>query len=187
MIKKNLFVCLLLFAVAALSFAQIYRCEAEGKNGPLIIALHFVDYGNYQYLLYTEELSIFLDEENIAQLKTILEKFGTWEIVAREGQVALTKTIDSITFTSYYYARSFVREPVNFYFIFTGGPIESVRPSDVQETNYTLFVDTSLDKMVPFRLSPNQVQEFLDALGPERLAEARETYEQRKALELMFE
>jgi len=184
---KNLLVCLLLCTVATLSFGQIYRCETEGKNGPLIVALHFVDYGNYQYLLYTEELSVFLDEENIAQLKTVLEKFGTWETVAQGGQVSLTKTIDSITFTSYYYSRSFVREPAVFYFIFTGGPVESNPASGVVETHYTLFIDTNLDKMAPFRFSSNQVLEFLEALGPEKLAEAREAYEQRKALEQMFE
>jgi len=185
--KKVFLLCLLLFAAASFSFGQIYRCEAEGKNGPMIVALHFVDYGNYQYLLYTEELSVFLDEENIAQLMMTLEKFGSWETVAQDGQVSLTKTIDSITFTSYYYNRSFIREPAIFYFIFIGGPVEGSAASGVQETRYTLFVDTNLDKLVPFRLSSNQVREFLDALSPEKLAEAREAYAQRKALEQMFE
>jgi len=183
--KKPFLLCFLLAVIVSFSFGQIYRCEADGKNGPMIVALHFVDYGNYQYLLYTEELSVFLDEENIAQLRDTLEKFGNWETMAQNEQILLTKTIDSITFTSYYYNRSFFREQAIFYFIFTGGPVEST--SDVQETLYTLFVDTSLDKLVPFRLSSNQVREFLEALSPEKLAEAREAYERRKALEQMFE
>jgi hypothetical protein len=164
---------------APLSFGQIYRCEAEGKSGNMIVSLHFLDYANYSYMLYTENVSIFLDKDNLDQLKAVLEKFKEWEVLAREGQMTITKTIDSIAFTSFYSNRSFFREPAFFYFIFTGTILETT-------STYTLFIDTSVDKIAPFRLSSKQVQELLDVLAPEKLAEAREAYEQQRALEELF-
>lgn len=182
--KQFIFLSVLLCIVIPFSFGQIYRCEAEGKAGPMIIALHFVDYGNYRYVLYTEESVVFMDEDNLTQLREILEKYTAWKALAQDGRVAVTKTIDFITFTSYYQNRALFREPAMFYFVFTGGPID---PSAANpETRYTLFVDTNLEKIKPFRLSSEQVQEFLNALLPEKLAESHEAYMERKALEALF-
>jgi hypothetical protein len=181
--KKLLVMCLLLYAAVPFSFGQIYRCEADGKAGPMIIALHFVDYGNYQYILYTEESVVFMDEDNLTQLREILEKYNAWKKLAADGRVTVTKTIDFITFTSYYQNRVFVKDPAVFYFVFTGGVVE---PASAGETRYTLFVDTNLEKIKPFRLSSEQVQDFLAALLPEKLAEARDAYMERKALEELF-
>jgi hypothetical protein len=181
--KRFFLQCLLLSIVTSFSFGQIYRCEVDGKAGPMIIALHFVDYGNYQYVLYTEEAVIFMEEDNLTQIRDILEKYTAWKTLAQNGRVTVTKTIDFITFTGYYQNRALVREPAVFYFVFTGGPVDS---SAAAETRYALFVDTNLEKIKPFRLSSEQVQEFLAALLPEKLAEARETYLERRALEELF-
>jgi hypothetical protein len=43
-----------------------------------------------------------------------------------------------------------------------------------------------VDKIAPFRLSSKQVQELLDALAPDKLAEARKAYEEQRALEDLF-
>jgi hypothetical protein len=53
--------------------------------------------------------------------------------------------------------------------------------------NCSLFIDTSLDRIVPFHLSSETVQDILDALSPEKIAEARAAYERQKALEDMFQ
>jgi hypothetical protein len=169
---------------APLSFGQIFRCDAEGKSGRTIVSLHFLDYANYRYLLYTEDVSIFLDEANLVQLKAVLEKFKTWEILAREEQMTLTKTIDSITFTSFYHTRTFFKEPAIFYFIFTGSRLDTNGAAPLAQ--YVLYIDTTLDKISPFRLSSSIVQELLEAISPEKLSEAREAYEQQRVLEELF-
>jgi hypothetical protein len=181
--KKKIFLLGLLFFISAsFSFGQIYRCEAEGKTGPMIISLHFVDYGNYQYVFYTEEAVIFMNEENITQLRDILEKYMAWKALAQDAKVTVTKTIDVITFDSYYQNRALVRDPAVFYFVFTGGPIDPA----AAETRYTLFVDTNLEKIKPFRLSSEQAQDFLSALLPEKLAESHDAYLERRAMEELF-
>jgi hypothetical protein len=169
---------------APLSFGQIFRCEAEGKSGRTVVALHFLDFANYRYLFYTEDVGIFLDEANLAQLKAVLEKFKTWETLATEGQMTLTKTIDTITFTGFYHSRTFYKEPAVFYFIFTGSFLETTGAAPLAQ--YVLYVDTTLDKITPFRLSSSMVQDMLDAISPEKLTEARDAYEQQKALEDLF-
>lgn len=184
MLKRILPLCFCVWVTAAPSFGQIFRCEAQVKNGSAVVSLHFLDYADYRYLLYTEEVSIFLDEANLAQLKAALEKFKTWEVLATEGQMTLTKTIDSITFTSFYHTRTFFEKPAVFYFIFTGSQLET--NSAVPLAQYALYIDTTLDKIAPFRLSSGMVQELLDALSPEKLAEAREAHERQKALEELF-
>jgi len=183
-LKKILLLCFCILIAAPLSFGQIFRCEAEVKNGTTVIALHFLDFANYRYLLYTEDVSVFLDEANLAQLKTVLEKFKTWEALASDGQMALTKTIDTITFTGYYQSRTFFKTPAVFYFIFTGSLLEISGAAPLAQ--YSLYVDTTLDKITPFRLSSTLVQELLDALSPEKILEAREAYEQQRALEELF-
>lgn len=167
----------------ALSFGQIYRCEGEGKSGPVTVSLHFVEYADYRYLLLIDGVSVFLDEENITRLQAVLEKFSTWESIAAEGQVTLTKTIDSITFASFHYSHTFFKEPVVFYFVFTG----STETAELDNpTRYFLFVDTTLDRILPFRLSSQTAAEFLEALSPEKLAASWESYRQQKALEALF-
>jgi len=183
-LKKFLSLCFCVLIAAPLSYGQIFRCEAEGKSGTTIVSLHFLDYANYRYLLYTEDVSIFLDEANLAQLKAVLEKFKTWEALAIEGKMALTKTIDTVTFTSYYHSRTFFKTPAVFYFIFTGSLLEI--PGAAPLAQYDLYIDTTLDKITPFRLSSTMVQEFLDAISPEKITEAREAYEQQRALEELF-
>jgi len=183
-LKKILPLCFCFLIAAPLSFGQIFRCEAEVKNGTTVVALHFLDFANYRYLLYLEDVSIFLDEANLSQLKAVLEKFKTWEALATDGQMALTKTIDTITFTGYYLSRTFIKTPAVFYFIFTGSLLD--RPGDTPLAQYSLYIDTTLDKITPFRLSSSLVQEFLDAISPEKITEAREAYEQQRALEELF-
>jgi hypothetical protein len=183
-LKKILPLCVYVLIAAPLSFGQIFRCDAEQKSGHTVIALHFLDYANYRYLLYTEDVNVFLDEANLAQLKAVLEKFKTWETLAQEEQMTLTKTIDSITFTSYYHSRTFFKEPAVFYFIFTGSQLDTNGAAPIAQ--YTLYIDTTLDKIAPFRLSSSMVQELLDAISPEKLTEAREAYEQQRALEELF-
>jgi hypothetical protein len=199
-LQKIFTVCLL--AVTPVSFAQIYRGEAEAGNEAIVISIHFVEYGDYRYLFHINGVSIFLDEDNIAQLKAALEKFGAWEAIATEGQISLTRTIDSITFTSFHFNRIFFRETLIFYFVFTGGPAVLPGPprqavaddaegnsdasGDPPPARYTLFVDTTLEAIPPFRLSSKGVQELLDALSPEKLADAQEIYERQRALEELF-
>jgi hypothetical protein len=188
--KKALLVSLLVL-VTVLSFGQIYRGEGNGKNGSFPISLHFVDYINYRYLLYIENVSIFLDEENIVQLRAVLEKFISWETVAATEQLSLTKTIDSIRFGEFHYNHTFFKEPLTFYFVFTG-PLRSagtVVQSDTEipeQFVYTLFIDTTFDTIGSFRLSRETVEQFLEALSLEHLEETLEAYEQQKALEELF-
>ena len=173
---------------ASFSFGQIYRGEGEGKGGPAAVSLHFVDYADYRYLLLVDGVSVFMEETALDRLKAILEKFRAWEAVAAGSRTALTKTIDSITFNSFHYSHAFFREPLVFYFVFTGGPIAAAPPNSAEETpaKYTLFVDTTLDRIAPFRLSSEAAAELLEALSPEKLAEAREAWERQKALEESF-
>jgi len=191
--KKGLLFCFAAFCIVSGSFAQIYRGEAEGKEGPAAFSIHFIEYPGCRYFFFINGISVFMDDDNVARLKAVLEKYGAWETLAA-GEISLTKTIDSVTFASFYYNHTFFNEPLVFYFVFTGGPSE--RPGggavsggasgETPAIRYTLFVDTSLAAISPFRLSSKTVQELLDALSPENLAEARNAYERQRALEEMF-
>ncbi|MDR2211818.1 MAG: hypothetical protein LBO65_10215 [Spirochaetaceae bacterium] len=194
--KRNLLAGILAFLVSTLSFGQIFRCTGEVQNGTAPISLHFTDYLQFKYLLLVEGVSIFLEETQIDQLRSILEKFKTWEALAREGQISLTKTIDSLKFSGFHYNHTFFKEPLTFYFVFTGGP-SGVRPGkppvpegtetgEAPQTRYDLYVDTTLEALSPFRLGGEAVEKFLEALSPEHLAESLEAYEQQKALENLF-
>jgi hypothetical protein len=186
--KKALFIVPLLF-VSVLSFGQIYRGQGDGKNGTVAMSLHFVEYVDYRYLLFVDGISIFLNEENIDQLKAVMEKFTAWETTALNEQISLTKTIDSIRFEEFHYNHTFFKEPLVFYFVFTGGPLpgEAIRSDlEVPQFVYTLFIDTSFDALGSFRLSHDAIVEFLEALSLEHLEEALETYERQKALEELF-
>jgi len=178
--KKLTLFCFFLACTVSLSFGQIYRGDAETKNGTIDFSFNFVEHTEYRYLLYIDGVSIFMDEDNIAGFKAILEKFIEWEEIAGTERINLTKTIDSITFSLFYFSRTFFKEPLKFYFVFTGGP------DDTKPARYTLFIDTTLDKIVPFRLSSKTVRELQLALSPEKLKEALESYEQQRALEDMF-
>ncbi|MDR2313618.1 MAG: hypothetical protein LBE02_03715 [Spirochaetaceae bacterium] len=192
--KKKLLAGVLAFFVSTLSFGQIFRCTGELKNGVTPVSLHFVEYLQFRYLLLVGEVSIFLEEPHIDQLRMILEKFETWEALAREGQISLTKTIDSVKFSEFHYNHTFFKEPLTFYFIFTGGPADPDRADPaaadgvktVPRAKYNLYVDTTLDAAAPFRLSRETVREVLQALSPEHLAESRAVYEQQRALENLF-
>ncbi|MDR2470696.1 MAG: hypothetical protein LBD09_01125 [Treponema sp.] len=181
--KKPLLAAVFLLA-ASLSFGQIYRGEGEGKGGPVAFSLHFVEYAGYRYLLLIDGVSVFMEEAALGRLEAILEKFRAWEAIAAESRAALTKTIDSITFDSFHYSHAFFREPLVFYFVFTGGPLAAA--AEETPVGYTLFIDTTLDRIAPFRLSSEAAAELLEALSPEHLAEAREAWEQQKALEDLF-
>ncbi|MCL1815751.1 MAG: hypothetical protein FWG27_08050 [Treponema sp.] len=189
-VKKIFLLCFLL--LCTLSFAQIYRGEGEGKNGTIPVSLHFVEYDGSQYLFYINGVSIFMNEDHIIHLKMMLEKYSDWETLAAGEQILLTKTLDSIDFAVFHFNNTFFREPLTLYFVFTGGPAE--RPTELAggmsgETpaaRYMLFVDSSLEIIASFRLSSATVQELLDALSPEKLADARDAYERQKALEEMF-
>ena len=202
--KKIPLLCFFLLCTASLSFSQIYRGEAETKTGAVSFSLHYVDYTGYRSLLHIDGVSIFLDEDNIIQLETILEKFISWEEMAEAEQINLTKTIDSITFTSFNYSHTFFKEPLIFYFVFTGGSLQS--PEDFAEaagnhgdpentdtsgetppTRYTLYIDTTLDRIAPFRLTSKTIKEMHLALSPEKLTESWDAYERQRALEEMFQ
>ena len=188
-VKKIMAFCFLACTAVSVSFAQIYTGEAATKNGTESFALHYIEYAQYRFLLYIDGVSVFLDEENIARLETILEKFVEWEEIANAEQITLTKTIDSITFTSFHFSHTFFREPVVFYFVFTGGPVEQpddFLESEIPPTRYTIYIDTTLERIVPFRLSSNTIREMQEALTPEKLSEAWDAYENQKALEEMF-
>jgi hypothetical protein len=187
--RKTLLVFLLVL-VPVLSFGQIYRGKGEGKNGSFPILLHFVDYSKYRYLFSIEGVSIFLDEENIVQLRAVLEKFMAWETMAATERISLTKTIGSIRFGEFHYNHTFFREPLSFYFVFTGPPgLAGAVQGDAETPEqfvYTLFIDTSFDPIGSFRLSRETVEEFLEALSLEHLEETLEAYERQKALEELF-
>ena len=187
--KKVLLLCFLVFTTAFLSFAQIYKDEGTTRNGTVNFSLHYVEYADYRYLLYIDDVSVFIKEDQIAHLEAILDKFVEWEEMAATGQISLTKTIDSVTFTSFHFNHTFFRQPVIFYFVFTGGPIEpsgDTTDTEIPPTRYTLFIDTTLEKIIPFRLSSKTIREMQAALAPEQLSEAWEIYENQKALEEMF-
>ena len=199
--KKNLALCFLLVYTISLSFAQIFRGEGETKNGTSVFSIHFVEYTGYKYLFHIDGVSIFLDEDNMVKLETVLEKFTEWEETAKNEQIALTKTIDSITFSNFHYSHTFFKEPLILYFVFTGGPVETAnspavsgfsaeenteKNGEAPATRYTLYVDTTLERITPFRLDSKTVQEMLFALSPEKLTEAWDAYERQRALEEMF-
>jgi hypothetical protein len=184
LLKKVLLLCLALGFSSALS-AQIFRGEGEVKNAAVSLSFHYVDYSGYRYLLYIDEVSVFLTEDHVSGLRGILEKFEAWKTLAEAEQVTLTKTIDTITTGEFHYSHTFFKEPLSFYFVFTGGPVTAALGAEPAAV-YTLFVDTTLERIVPFRLSAETVRSFLDALTPEHLEEAREAYEQQKALEELF-
>jgi len=205
--KKIPALCFFLLWVIPLSFAQIYRGEGETKNGTAGFSLYYVEYTGYRCIFYINGVSVFLDEDNIAQLKAVLDKFITWEELANAEQISLTKTIDSISFTSFHFNRTFFKEPLSFYFVFTGGPVETAGSTAAKQGNaadnensensdsggdapaarYTLYIDTTLDRIEPFRLSSKTVREMQLALSPEKLSEAWDAYERQKALEEMFQ
>ncbi|MCL1928409.1 MAG: hypothetical protein FWG07_06435 [Treponema sp.] len=187
--KKILVLCFLVFSTVFHSFAQIYKDEGITRNGTVSFSLHYIEYTDYRYLLYIDGVSIFIKEDQIAHLEAILEKFVEWEEMAAAEQISLTKTIDSITFTSFHFNHTFFRQPIIFYFVFTGGPIEpseDITDTEIPPTRYTLFIDTTLEKIIPFRLSSKTIQDMQAALTPEKLSEAWDTYENQKALEEMF-
>ena len=188
--KKILAFCFLLLCIASFSFAQIFTGEAATKNGTEGFSLHYVDYADYRCLLFIDGVSIFIKEDQIAHLEAILEKFADWEEIANAEQIFLNKTIDSITFTSFHFSHTFFREPLVFYFVFTGILVQtagSFEGSDLPPIQYILFVDTTLDRIDPFRLSSKTIQEMREALTPEKLSEAWDAYENQKALEEMFQ
>ena len=199
--KKIPMLCFLMFCTVSLSFAQIFKGEGEVKGGVVRFSLHYVEYADYRYLLYIDGVSIFIEEDKIIRLGAILEKFAEWEEMAEAGQISLTKTIDSISFSSFHFNHTFFKESLVFYFVFTGGPVEAAggfgggntetnegtaAGPEAPLTRYTLFVDTTLDRIVPFRLSSKTVREMQAALIPEKLTEAFNAYERQKALEEMF-
>jgi hypothetical protein len=190
--KKYFLFCFLALCIIPLSFAQIYRGEAETKNGTVTFSLNFVEYTGYRCLLFIDGVSIFLDEDNMVQLESVLGKYIEWEEIAEAEQISLTKTIDSITFSSFHFNHSFFKEPLVFYFVFTGGPekksggSENADNTEPVPVRYTLFIDTTLDRIAPFRLSSKTVKEMQLALSPEKLTEARDTWERQKALEELF-
>ena len=199
--KKPLALCFLLVCTVSLSFAQIFRGEGETRNGTVSFSIHFVEYTGYKYLFHINGVSIFLDDDNMVKLETVLEKFAEWEEMAGNENISITKTIDSITFSNFHYSHTFFKEPLILYFIFTGGPVETVsspaasgpfteesaeNSREITETHYTLYIDTTLDKITPFRLDSKTIQEMLFALSPDKLMEAREAYERQRALGEMF-
>ena len=201
--KKILIVCIMIITAASFSFAQIYIGEGEGRNGTVRISLHYVDYANYNYLFRIDEVSVFMDEDNIASLKDALEKFCEWEALAISEQAVITRTISSISFSSYHFDHVFFNQPLVFYLVFTGGPVrqrgvsgaflrQASSEDDIEEEGetppmiYSLFIDTSADRITPFRISSNDVEELLFALSPENLAEAWLAYERQRALEDLF-
>ena len=199
--KKILTLCFLLVCTISLSFAQIFRGEGETKNGTVAFSIHFVEYTGCRYLFYIDGVSIFLEEDNMIRLGAVLEKFTEWEDMAAHEQISLTKTIDSITFTNFHFNYTFFREPLILYFVFTGGPVETASSPAVSDllteesteksgetpaARYTLYVDTTLERITPFRLDSKTVQEMLFALSPEKLSEAWDAYERQRALEGMF-
>jgi hypothetical protein len=204
--KKFLLFFLLVLAINSFSFAQIFRGEGEGRTGTVAISLHYVEFEQYRFLLRIDNVNIFLSDGNIDQLKTVLERFGDWELLATAEQISLTRTIDSITFNSFYYDHSFIMEPLILYLVFTGGPLRQSGMSgafirqaandsningniedETQPASYWLFFDTSLERIVPFRLSSETVQELHFALSPENLAEAWYAHERQRALEALFQ
>ena len=187
--KKIPVFCLLLLCIASLSFAQIYNGEAESKNGREKFSLHYIEYANYRCLLYIDGVSIFIEENQIEHLKAILEKFAEWEELAAAEHINLTKTIDSITFSSFHFNHTFFREPLIFYFVFTGGPVSQqshIPAGEEPPAQYSLFIDTTLERVAPFRLSSFTIREMQEALAPDKLDEAWDAYENQKALEGMF-
>ncbi|MDR2663718.1 MAG: hypothetical protein LBC31_12050 [Treponema sp.] len=184
-VKKVPLLCLLALWLSAAGFAQIFRGEGEAKNAALSFSFHYVDYSSYRYLLYIDGVSVFLTEDHVSRLRGILDKFEAWKTQAEAEQAALTKTIDTITTGEFHYSHTFFREPLSFYFVFTGGPVTAVPGADPSAV-YALFVDTTLDRIAPFRLSAETVRSFRDALTLEHLEEAREAYERQKALEELF-
>ena len=175
--KKFLTFWFLLLCAVSLSFAQIYKGEVETRNGKSGFSLHYVEYAEYRFLLYIDGVSIFIEEDQLTRLEAILEKFAEWEALAAAEHINLTKTIDSITFSSFHFNHTFFKEPLVFYFVFTG---------ETPSARYSLFIDTSLERITPFRLSSNTVREMQDALTQEKLSEAWDAYENQKALEEMF-
>ena len=188
--KKNLALCFLMLYTISFSFAQIFRGEGETKNGTAAFSIHFVEYTGYRYLFYIDDVSIFLDEDNMVRLEAVLEKFAEWEDMAAHEQISLTKTIDSITFTSFHFNYTFFKEPLILYFVFTGGSVETVGSftgsDETPAVRYTLYIDTTLERITPFRLDSKTVKEMQLALSSEKLAEARDAYERKRALEEMF-
>ena len=196
-LKKFLAFYLMAFCFVSFSYAQIYKGEAETKNGTIAFTLHYIEYTGYRCLFHMDGVSIFLTEENIDRLEAVLAKFIEWEEMASSEQISLTRTIDSITFTSFHYSHTFYREPLILYFVFTGGPLENIgiaagggdtdNSGEAPPTRYTLFVDTTLERIVSFRLTSKTVQELYFALSPEQMAEAWDAYEQQRSLEEMFQ
>ena len=201
--KKVLLFCLLAVTAASISFAQIYTGEGEGRNGTVSISLHYVDYANYNYLFRINGVSVFLDEDNITSLKDALEKFFEWEALAVSEQVTITRTISSITFTTYHHDHVFFSQPLTFFLVFTGGPLrqtgtrgaflrQASNEDDIEDEGeappmiYSLFIDTSLERISPLRISSNDIEELLYALSPENLAEAWHAHERQRALEDLF-
>ncbi|MDR2471080.1 MAG: hypothetical protein LBD09_03090 [Treponema sp.] len=185
--KKTAIVFFLAWVLTASAWGQIFRCDGEGRQGRVSLTLQFVDYADYHYVLYIEGVSIFLDEENIGQLRAVLDKFGAWVTIAQNEQVSLTKTIGTVRGGEYHHNHTFVKKPLPLYFVFAGGP-EFAAPPDSEERRavYTLFIDSGLDVVSPFRLSREQAEAFLASLTPDKLAEARAVYDRQKALEELF-
>ena len=201
--KKILIVCIMIITIASFSFAQIYIGEGEGRDGIVRISLHYVDYAAYNYLFRIDGVSVFMDEDNITSLKDALEKFCEWEALAIFEQASITRTISSISFSSYHYDHVFFNQPLVFYLVFTGGPLRQTgsRGAFLRQTSsedniededeappmiYSLFIDSSLERIPPFRISSNDVEELLFALSPENLAEAWLAHERQRALEDLF-
>lgn len=196
-VKKIPAFCFLLLCIVSVSFAQIFRGEGEIKDGRVSFSLHYVEYADYRYLLYIDGVSIFIEKDQLVRLEAVLEKFTEWEEMAKTEQISLTKTIDSIPFSSFYYNHTFFKEPVIFYFVFTGGPPGTpgsgtrtegtTANSETPPARYLLFIDTTLERITPFRLASKTVEEMLAAITTEKLREALDAYEQQKALEEMFQ
>ena len=184
--KKIFLLCFLVFCTACFSFAQIYKGEGTTKNGTVNFSLHYIDLTGYRCLFFIDGVSIFMDEDNIIRLEAILEKFAEWEAMAEAENISLTKTIDSITFTGFHHSYTFFREPLIIYFVFSSGAGISENAGESGSGRYTLFIDTTMEKIVPFRLSSQTAEEMRLALSPEKLSEAWDAYEKQRALEEMF-
>ena len=203
--KKILAFCILAFCIVSFSSAQIFKGEGETRERAVAFTLNFVEYTGYLCLFHMDGVSVFFSEDNIAQLEAVLEKFIAWEEMAHAEQISMSRTINSITFTSFHYNQTFYREPLIFYFVFTGGPLEpdgtprrdpegagnpadenSPENAEAPPTRYTLYIETTLDRIVPFRLNSQTVHEMYFALLPEQLTEARSAYERQRSLEEMF-
>jgi hypothetical protein len=172
--KKKLFMILFVFA-AVLSQAQIFRCNVDTKSGAAAFSLRYIDYYDYQYILYIRETAFFIDDRRLETLKDILSKWFEWEAIASNEQAAITKIIDVLEIDEYLYRDELIKIPVTLYFVFSGLP-----------SAFTLYVNVGTDVVPDFRFSKEQIEAFLDALTPDHLDAARAEFDKQKRLEQLL-